>query len=374
MAARLDTNTRVAALLCELAAAQASQQRRWGYRRAADAILNLDQPLESLRQPDGTLRKIPNVGPSSLRVIHEVLETGRSAIVERAAAETGRPGGAASPGARRHHPGAAADSETFLSSARVAAVLRHRAGGGVRLADYRGDLQMHSAYSDGRVPLADLIEGCLARGYKYCAVTDHSHGLPIARGVSLRDLKQQHAEIDALNRRYTQRFRMLKGIEANILADGRLDMPARELRLLELVVAAPHSRLRTRDDQTGRMVAAVSTPGVHILGHPRGRKFATRAGVQADWPRVFAAAAAHGVAIEIDGDPSRQDIDFELATLALQAGCLFALDSDAHNIEQLRYAETAVAHARLAGIPRTHIINCWDLDTLLAWLPTAWQR
>jgi histidinol phosphatase-like PHP family hydrolase len=167
---------------------------------------------------------------------------------------------------------------------------------------------------------------------------------------------------------------MLKGIEANILADGRVDMTAAELRTLEIVVASPHSRLRSSDDQTPRMLAAVTTPGVHILGHPRGRMFGSRPGVNADWDRVFAAAAAAGVAIEIDGDPARQDIDYSLARRAMSAGCLFAIDSDAHAVSQLRYTEIAMAHARLAGVPTARVINCWELDDLLEWAEQAWSR
>jgi histidinol phosphatase-like PHP family hydrolase len=115
------------------------------------------------------------------------------------------------------------------------------------------------------------------------------------------------------------------------------------------------------------MLAAVRTPGVHILGHPRGRMYGSRAGVRADWDRVFAAAGEEQVAVEIDGDPSRQDLDFELARRALAHGCLFALDSDAHDANELSCAETALAHARLAGVPPERIINCWPADELLQW-------
>jgi histidinol phosphatase-like PHP family hydrolase len=360
-----DTNAKVSALLRDLAAVQKSQPSKWGYRRAAQAILDLDEPLESLLQADGTLRKIPNVGPSSLRVIHEVLRTGRSAIVERAVEESES---AAEVARSRELRG------NFLSNAQVAAVLQFEKNRGLSQRDYRGDLQMHSEYSDGRVSLDQLAEGCVARGYTYCGVTDHSYGLPIARGVSMADLKRQHAEINVINRRYKGRFRIIKGIEANILADGALDMTAAELRRLELVLAAPHSRLRTSDDQTTRMVRAVRTPGVHILAHPRGRKFGRRPGITANWDKVFAAAAKAGVAIEIDGDPSRQDVDFELAQRGIKAGCLFALDSDAHSVEELRYADTAIAHARLAGVAKERVINCWELDRLLSWLAAAWSR
>jgi histidinol phosphatase-like PHP family hydrolase len=160
---------------------------------------------------------------------------------------------------------------------------------------------------------------------------------------------------------------LLKGIEANIKADGSVDMAPEELAQLEIVVAAPHSALRSTADQTARMVAAVNTRGVHILGHPRGRMYGSRPGVSADWDQVFGAAAKADIAIEIDGDPSRQDVDYDLAKRAVAAGCLFALDSDAHSTGELRYAETAIAHARLAGVPTARVINCWPLDRLLEW-------
>jgi histidinol phosphatase-like PHP family hydrolase len=359
-----DSNSRIAALLRDLAAVQTSKQSRWGYSRAAEAIASLPAPIESFVQADGTLRKIPNVGPSSTRVILEVLRTGGSETVENAVAGSGRSHDVEKSRQLR---------DTFLSRAEVLAALRSRKLRGVALRDYRGDLQMHSTYSDGSQTLESIVETGLSRGYAYAAVTDHSHGLPIARGVSMTRLAEQHVEIDRLNARYENRFRLIKGIEANILADGTLDMTADERRSLEIVVAAPHSALRSSDDQTRRMLNAVRTPGVHILGHPRGRKYGRRPGVAADWSRVFDAAARATVAVEIDGDPSRQDIDHRLAERALAAGCIFALDSDAHAADEWEFAETAIAHARLAHIPRERVINCWPLDFLLKWCESRWE-
>ena len=137
---------------------------------------------------------------------------------------------------------------------------------GPRVEDYRGDLQMHSTWSDGSQTLEDIIETGIDLGYAFCAVTDHSYGLKIAGGVSMAELAEQHQEIDALNRTYRGRFRLLKGIEANIRADGRSTWSRTSCALLEIVVAAPHSVLRSPDDQTARMVAAVSTPR---RPHPR---------------------------------------------------------------------------------------------------------
>lgn len=360
-----DLNGRIAALLRDFAAIQKSKQKMWGYKRAAAAVLALDEPIESLLLADGTLRKIPNVGPSSTRIILEVLQTGTSATIEEAIAGSGQKAEIERRRDLRGH---------YLSRAQVTSALRNRRLNGPTRKAYRGDLQMHSTYSDGSQTLADIVEGGLARGYSFCAVTDHSYGLPIARGVSMTRLADQHREIDELNDRYRGRFRLIKGIEANIRADGSVDMTPAELRRLELVVAAPHSGLRTSTDQTGRMLAAVRTPGVNILGHPRGRMYGSRPGVSADWRRVFEAAAESGVAVEIDGDPSRQDIDHDLARIAVEAGCLFALDSDAHSVQELRYVETAIAHARLAEIPTDRVINTWTLDRLLAWTAGAFDR
>jgi histidinol phosphatase-like PHP family hydrolase len=353
-----DTNALIGALLRDLASAQTSTQSRWGYKRAAAAVLALDEPIEAFLRPDGTLRKIANIGPSSTRVILEVLRTGGSPTVDNAVAASGKAGDVERSRGLRVH---------FLSRARVLAILRDPKIRAVGRDDYHGDLQMHSTWSDGSETVAALADGCLGRGYRYCAVTDHSYGLPIARGVSMASLARQHAEIDRLNRRLGPRFRVIKGIEANIRADGEVDMLPEERRRLDLVLAAPHSKLRIEADQTARMIAAIATSGVHVLAHPRGRMFGSRAGISAKWDRVFAAAARRGVAVEIDGDPSRQDLDFTLARRALAAGCLFALDSDAHSSAELRYADTAIAHARLAGIPASRIINCWELDRLLEW-------
>jgi histidinol phosphatase-like PHP family hydrolase len=287
-----------------------------------------------------------------------VLSTGASATVERAIAESGKAGDVEKSRGWR---------DTYLSRAEVLAALGNRRLRGLSVRDYRGDLQMHSTFSDGRQTLQAIVETGIARRYEYSAVTDHSYGLKIAHGVSMARLAEQHREIDRLNAKYAGRFRLIKGIEANILADGTVDMTPEERRRLELVVAAPHSALRSSGDQTRRILKAVRTPGVHILGHPRGRKYAVRPGVMADWDRIFEAAARATVAVEIDGDPRRQDIDHELARRALAAGCIFALDSDAHAPAEWEFAETAIAHARLAQIPRERVINSWPLDFLLNW-------
>jgi putative hydrolase len=354
-----DTNAIIGALLRDMAAVQSAKQSGMGYKRAAHTVLGLDVPIESLVLGDGSIQKIPNVGPKSETVILEVLRTGDSATVERAVKASGK---AASVSVSR------TQRERFLSRAQVVAALHDDSLNGLSVGDYRGDVQLHSTYSDGSQTLDELVEAALARGYERCAITDHSYGLPIAGGMSMERVAEQHADIDRVNREYAGRFRLFKGVEANIRADGSIDMSREEIGQLEFVLVAPHSALRSDDDQTTRMIAAVATPGVHVLGHPRGRQYGTRLGVQANWDDVFIAAAHFGVAIEIDGDPARQDLDFVMAKRALDAGCFIALDSDAHAPIELRHAEFAIAHARIAGIPADRVINCWPAERFADWL------
>jgi histidinol phosphatase-like PHP family hydrolase len=354
-----DVNAVIGGYLRDLAFAQASQQKMFGYKRAAAAILALDSPLTDLVAPDGALPRIPGIGPGSTRIIGEILETGGSPTVEEAIAQSARRVDIERRRQLRRH---------FLSRAEVRRILSDPAFAGPTREQYRGDLQMHSEWSDGSPSVQDIADACRERGYQYAAVTDHSYGLKIAGGMTMEEAADQCRAIDDVNARHGGQFRLLQGIEANIEASGELDITDEEAASFELVLAAPHSRLRRDEDQTSRMLAAIQHPAVRMLAHPRGRISGSRAGVIADWDAVFARAAERGVAIEIDGDPARQDLDHTLAARALQAGCLFALDSDAHTTAQLSYADTALAHARLAVIPPSAIVNCWPLDQLLAWL------
>lgn len=354
----MDINGAVTAALRDYAWVQKSTQSRWGYKRAAASVRRLERPLPDLLV-GGELPRIHGIGPASSRIIFEVLEHGYSPTVERAILTSGQ----ADEIARRR-----ALRTGFLSRAEVVRLLTLDVPGIVSIEDYRGDCQMHSTWSDGVETIAELADGARQRGWSRITITDHSKGLPIAGGMSVEATRRQHEEIDALNRDAADGFRVLKGIEANILADGRLDVAGDDLAGVEMVLAAPHSKLRLLDDQTERMMTAVRTPGVHVLAHPRGRMSDSRPGVTADWDRVFEEAARLEVAIEIDGDPARQDLDYTLADRAREAGCLFALDSDAHDSAAFIYTETALAHARLASIPADRVINCWELAPLLAWL------
>jgi len=351
-----DLNLEVAGQLYDMALVHASPHGRIAYKRAAQAVLRLEEPLDQV-VATGPLREVPYIGPASERVILEALEHGASPTVARAVLASGKSGEVHAAHAHRVN---------FLSRAGVLRALRSKARGVVGPDDYRGDLQMHTEWSDGAESIARMAEAAMARGWSYIGVSDHSYGLRIARGMSMADAARQRAEIERLNRGWKGRFRVVQGIEANIPAEGGVDLAEAEAATFELVLAAPHSKLRRAEDQTARMLATVRHPRVHVLAHPRGRMY-SRQGVLARWDEVFAEAERCGVAIELDGDPYRQDLDFTLAARARNAGCLFAIDSDAHSGAEFVYTEFALAHARLAGIPPERVINTWPVEKLLQW-------
>ena len=352
-----DINMEIAGIFRDLGVAHASPHGRMAYKRAAQAVLALDEPIDVLAGR-GSLRQIPGIGPATERIIQEYLREGASPTAERAIQASAKRDEVLALHAHRSH---------FLSRAAVAGALRaRRANGVMALSDYKGDLQMHTEWSDGGESIASMAKAAMARGYHYIGVSDHSYGLRIASGMSMADARKQRREIERLNAGWDGDFRVLQGIEANIPLEGGVDMTAEEIATFDLVLAAPHSRLRRSEDQTDRMLATVRHPGVHVLAHPRGRMY-SRQGVLARWGEVFEEAARHDVAIELDGDPYRQDLDHAMAKRALKAGCLFALDSDAHSGRELRYSEIAIAHARLAGIPAKRVINTWTADELLGW-------
>jgi Helix-hairpin-helix domain/PHP domain len=231
-----DINAVVGGYLRDLAFAQSSQQKMFGYKRAAAAIFALDMPLTDVVSPDGTWPKIPGIGPGSARVIREVLETGGSPTVEQAIESSGRRADIERRRELRRH---------FLSRAEVYRVLSDPAFGGPTIEQYQGDLQMHSEWSDGSPTVQDIADACRERGYRYSAVTDHSYGLKIAGGMSMAEAVEQRKAIDEVNARYGAQFRLLQGIEANIDVTGQLDLTDDEAATFDVVLAAPHSAAAT---------------------------------------------------------------------------------------------------------------------------------
>ncbi len=228
---------------------------------------------------------------------------------------------------------------------------------------YQGDLQMHSVWSDGAGTIAAMAEAAAQRGYKYIAITDHSKGLKIAGGLDEAELRAQGAEIKSLR----TDVQVLRSIEVNLSPSGAVDMEAEALAELDLVVGSFHSALRVKGDQTERYLAALRNPHVQILGHPRGRIYNFRIGLEANWERVFEEAARLDKAIEVDSYPDRQDIDGELLVLARKASVRIAIDTDGHAPEQLHFAELGLATALQAGVEPGRIVNFMPQADLLRW-------
>ena len=196
----------------------------------------------------------------------------------------------------------------------------------------------------------------------------------MAGGLFAADFAAQREEVDGLNARTEGEFRMFLGAEANIDADGGIDVTPRNVPVLEAVIASIHTELRSGRDQTERLLRAIRTPGVAVLGHPRGRLYDLRSGIRANWERVFSAAAEEGVAIELNGCPERCDLDPRLAALAREAGCLFVLSSDTHARHHLDFLRFSIAIARLAGIPPGRVVNTFSADRLADWLAQQRER
>jgi histidinol phosphatase-like PHP family hydrolase len=239
----------------------------------------------------------------------------------------------------------------------------------------RGDLQMHTTWSDGSADVLEMAEAAKQRGYEFIAITDHSKGLKIAGGIDERALAKQGREIAAANRAEQIRgLTVLRSIEMNLNPRGEGDMDPKSLAKLDIVLGAFHSALRTKEDQTPRYLAALRNRDIQILGHPRGRIFNFRLGLKADWPRVFAEAAKLDKAVEIDSYPDRQDLNLALLKVARKAGVRISLGTDAHHADQLAFIELGLAAALKARIPADRILNFMDLPSLRAWVAKLRER
>lgn len=346
------TNGRLASALLALASAEDPLSRRAAeYRAAARTLRQLDADLCGRRVAVGSL---PGVSPRAADAIAAFLACGSDENVDDAlAAMLDR----ADPAAHR--------KADFLSRADVDRILS--APSGISHAHLRGDAHLHTDRSDGRMPLAALHRALEARGDAYALLTDHARDCAVAGGLFPADFRAQRREVDALNAR-AGTFAMFVGAEANIAEDGSLDVTPRSVPELDAVVASVHTDLRSARDQTARLVRALETPGVAVLGHPKGRLYDMRSGVRADWPRVFAQAAGRGVAIELNGCPERLDLPPALARLAVSAGCLFSISSDAHAAAHLSFLDYGLAVARLAGVPAERVVNTWSRDRFADWL------
>ena len=244
-------------------------------------------------------------------------------------------------------------------------------GGEALRTQLRGDLHSHSEWSDGTTSIESMADTARWLGHEYLVLTDHSPHLKVANGLTSERLRKQLDVVAELNEGY-KGFRLLSGIEVDILDDGALDQTPPMLDRLDVVVASVHSKLRMESGaMTERMLAAIADPHTNVLGHCTGRLVegsrGTRPPSTFDARAVFAACAANSVAVEINSRPERRDPPGPLMNLALEAGCLFSIDSDAHAPGHLGFLDYGAARAESHGVPVERIVTSWPLDQLLDW-------
>jgi putative hydrolase len=305
--------------------------RAKAFSMASWALAQSHPDLQALHD-SGRLSSLPGVGAGIARVLTDLIENGHSRYLDRLRAEMGQP---------------ARDDESNLD-----------------LREYQGDLHSHTEWSDGKATMLDMAQGAKARGYQYLGVTDHSPRITVVHGLNAERLLAQSQQMSDVQKQ-VDGVTLLQGIEVDILEDGSLDLPDAVLEILDVVIASPHVKLRQEPEaMTQRMLRAVSHPHVDLIGHPTGRRPGSREGASYDFELVFREAAKHGVAVEIDCDPARMDLSPEMARLALECGCNFALSSDAHAPAELDYVPMGAWMARRAGIPKERILNFKPLEEL----------
>ena len=237
----------------------------------------------------------------------------------------------------------------------------------IELADMRGDLHLHTTWSDGSGSIMDMATAAAALGYEFLAICDHSGGLGIANGLDAARLAEQRVEIESLAGEAP--VRLLAGSEVEVHRDGRLDFEDDVLAGLDLVVASLHSGIRQdRETITERIRRTLANSNVDIVAHPTGRLIERRQGAEYDWKQVYAAAKEAATALEINADAARLDMREEHARGAFESGCLIAIDSDAHHPESLSNIRYGIGIARRAWVEPQQVINTWPLDELLQWL------
>ena len=308
------------------------------FRGAADAIRSI--PSEDLlrRAKEGRLRDLSGVGEKTAKVIEE--------------AAAGR------------LPG-------YLRKLEEQAPVVDQGPGAEIRAALKGDCHAHSEWSDGGSPIEEMARAAQSLGHEYMVLTDHSPRLTVARGLTPERLRKQIDLIDTINREIAP-FRILKGIEVDINEDGSLDQQDELLAELDVVVASVHSKLGGRmpaEEMTERMVKALRNPFVDILGHCTGRKVTGKGRPESpfDAETVFGVALEHDKAIEINCRPERRDPPKRLMTLALEIGCWFSIDTDAHAPGQLAWQPYGCDRAAEVGVPIDRIVNTWSADELTDW-------
>lgn len=238
----------------------------------------------------------------------------------------------------------------------------------ITLEDIHADLHMHTVWSDGKATVREMAEAALARGRQFICITDHSKGATIANGLSVERLMEQHEEVRQVDTDMRP-FRVFHGTEMEIRADGTLDFPDEVLEMLDFVVASLHVGLRQpREQVTARILNAINNPHVDLIGHPRGQLILERDPADLDMEVVFAAAQKSGIALEINANPHRLDLEAPLARRAVEMGIPLCIDTDAHRIEEMDLMRFGILTARRGWVEARSVINTWSLEQFLEWV------
>ena len=315
--------------------AREEPRRVMAYRNAADIVEGLTEAERERHGAANSWQSLPGIGPKTAKVI--------------AQAWVGR-------------------EPDVLVELRSAA--KDLGGGDIRTS-LKGDLHVHSDWSDGSAPIEEMMLAAKELGHEYCALTDHSPRLKVANGLSAERLRKQLAVIDEL-RDIVAPMQILTGIEVDILEDGSLDQEPELLERLDVVVASVHSKLSMdAPSMTRRMINAVTNPHADVLGHCTGRLVTGGRGIRPeskfDAEKVFTACRDAGTAVEINSRPERRDPPTRLLNLALEIGCLFSIDTDSHAPGQLEFLGYGAQRALDAGVPTERIVNAWSAEKLLEW-------
>ncbi|MQS38850.1 PHP domain-containing protein [Streptomyces katsurahamanus] len=326
---------------------RAETYRVRAFRTASATLAAMPGEEVAERAAAGSLERVRGIGPKTAAVVREAL---------------------------------AGEVPGYLRRLEEAAAVPLAEGGDGLRALLRGDCHLHSDWSDGGSPIEAMGRAAIGLGHEWAVLTDHSPRLTVANGLTAERLREQLAAVAELNERWAP-FRMLTGIECDILPDGSLDQEPELLDRLDVVVASVHSELRMESAKmTRRLITAVRNPLVDVLGHCTGRLLigrersrgrpgtgGTRPESRFDAAEVFGACAAHGTAVEINSRPERLDPPMRLLALAVGAGTYFAVDTDAHAPGQLDWQITGCDRAERAGVPPERVINTWSAERLLDW-------
>jgi DNA polymerase (family 10) len=227
--------------------------------------------------------------------------------------------------------------------------------------DIKGVVHTHSLYSDGMNSIEEMADHALKLGYQYIGISDHSKSAAYANGLKEEKILEQWTEIEKLNRQFAP-FRIFRGIESDILHDGSLDYSDEILQQFDFIIASVHSNLQMDEQKaTARLIRAIENPYTTILGHPTGRLLLAREGYKPDFEKVMDACAANKVAIELNANPHRLDLDWSLIQKALDKGILISINPDAHSIQGLSDIHFGVLAARKGGLTRDSCLTCFDV-------------